>query len=80
MTAKNDSIIVNSNGYDLADINNLLNRSTKFNHLQIFIGDQQSGKVISDFNDKKNKDVRFIDLKASPLIYMKGEKGKNYLL
>lgn len=50
LTAKNDSVIVNSNGYELNELGGLLDRANKFNYLQIFIGDQQSGKLITDFN------------------------------
>lgn len=50
LTAKNDSVIVNSNGYELNELAGLLDRANKFNYLQIFIGDQQSGKLITDFN------------------------------
>lgn len=57
----------------------MLNRATKFNYLQIFVGDQQSGKIISDFNQKKGTNIQFIDVKASPLLYMKNEK-KNHIL
>lgn len=72
LTAKNDSVIVNSNGYELGELGGLLDRANKFNYLQIFIGDQQSAKAVSDFNEKKGKEVQFIDVKASPLLYMRG--------
>lgn len=59
----------------------MLARSTRYNYLQVYVGDQQSGKVINDFNEKKKKDIKFIDVKASPLMYMKGEsKSKNCML
>ena len=36
---------------------------------------------MSQFNSRKNKDVRFIDAKASPLLYMKGDsKNSGWLL
>jgi hypothetical protein len=79
-TAKNDSVIVNSNGYELGEVGNLLGRASKFNYLQIFIGDQQTGKAVGEFNEKKGKEVQFIDVKASPLIYMRGEKSRMHLL
>lgn len=60
----------------------MLARSTRYNYLQIYVGDHQSGKVINnDLNEKKKKDIKFIDVKASPLMYMKGEsKSKNCML
>lgn len=56
-------------------------RSNRYGYLQIYVGDQQTGKVVSQFNSRKNKDVRFIDAKASPLLYMKGDsKNSGWLL
>jgi hypothetical protein len=69
-------VIVNANGYEQAQLPALLARADKFNYLQVFVGDQQTtGKAVSDFNKKRGKDkqVQFVDGKASPLLYM-GEK------
>jgi hypothetical protein len=54
----------------------LLNRSIKYNYLPIYIGDQNSEKIISDFNIKANKNINFIDAKASPITYAMNEHNK----
>jgi hypothetical protein len=78
LTAKNDSIIVNANGYELSELPGLLARAGKFNYLQVFVGDQQTGRAVAEFNQKRGKEVQFVDAKASPLLYM-GQSGSSLL-
>jgi hypothetical protein len=78
LTAKNDSIIVNANGYELSELPGLLARAGKFNYLQVFVGDQQTGRAVAEFNQKRGKEVQFADAKASPLLYM-GQSGASLL-
>ena len=81
MTAKNDSIIINRNGYDPMYLPEILKGTSNFNYLHVFVGDEASGKQIMEFNNKNNRDVRFIDMKTSEVSIARGEsKNKNWLL
>jgi len=57
------------------DLPHLLNKSLTNNYYQIFIGDQKSYSMVSDFNYKKSRDIKFIDAKVSPVLY--GQNNRN---
>lgn len=72
LTSKNDSLIIKNNGYKLSALPELLKKTNNSPYLHVFIGDDQSGRQVFDFNSKNKRDVKFIDVKTSDLVISKG--------
>ena len=49
--------------------------------MHVFVGDDHSGRQVSDYNHRYGRDVKFIDMKTSDLRITKGDCGdRNWLL
>lgn len=54
---------------------------SNFDYLHVFVGEDQSGRQISDYNAKHKRDLRFIDMKTSDLNIAKAEaRNMHWLL
>lgn len=58
----------------------MLKNTNNFNYLHVFVGDEQSGRQISDYNKKYKRDVKFIDVKTPDLVISKGSNINQHCL
>lgn len=65
---KNDSVIINHPGFDHAELDQLLLKAHP-EYSNVFVGDGKVGSKVANFNKANNTNYKFVNCRASPLVY-----------